>query len=227
MTPLESRLRAALAAVAQANEKISSADAAMAKLRAAIDDVTSHQSAVNALAIDDAQAFETWARAGDDTAPPAIDAAAHHAASLALIEAQKKAAAANSALTRIEAERTRARLHGEAEQKAILPLAAQIAIPARVQELLDEHAEYQTKLWHVAAQIDEAHKVLIEIADTMPKGGEEAREVHVLASKLWEEIRNRRQGTPAQVDEIRAAWRSAINATIDAHANNEMENEVA
>ena len=226
MSTLESRLRAALAAVAQANEKTTAADAAMAKLRDAIDEVPNLQGAVNALAIDDAAAFESWARAGDAAAPPAIDAAAHHAASLALIEAQKKAAAANSALTRIEAERTRARLHGEAAQKAILPLAAQIVLAARVPEVLAEAAELQTKIWHVAAQLDEARAVLFEVAETLPKGSEEAREVYVLAEKLWDEIRNGRQGAPADVNAIRASWMQEINTAIDA-ANNETENEVA
>jgi hypothetical protein len=226
LSTLESRLRAALAAVAQANEKTTAADAAMAKLRDAIDEVPNLQGAVNALAIDDAAAFESWARAGDAAAPPAIDAAAHHAASLALIEAQKKAAAANSALTRIEAERTRARLHGEAAQKAILPLAAQIVLAARVPEVLAEAAELQTKIWHVAAQLDEARAVLFEVAETLPKGSEEAREVYVLAEKLWDEIRNGRQGAPADVNAIRASWMQEINTAIDA-ANNETENEVA
>jgi hypothetical protein len=226
LSTLESRLRAALAAVAQANEKTTAADAAMAKLRDAIDEVPNLQGAVNALAIDDAAAFESWARAGDAAAPPAIDAAAHHAASLALIEAQKKAAAANSALTRIEAERTRARLHGEAAQKAILPLAAQIVLAARVPEVLAEAAELQTKVWHVAAQLDEARAVLFEVAETLPKGSEEAREVYVLAEKLWDEIRNGRQGAPADVNAIRASWMQEINTAIDA-ANNETENEVA
>jgi hypothetical protein len=53
-----------------------------------------------------------------------------------------------------------------------------------------------------------------QIADSLPKGSEEAREVHVLASKLWEEIRNRRHGTPAQVDEIRTSWMQEANRVL-------------
>jgi hypothetical protein len=48
-----------------------------------------------------------------------------------------------------------------------------------------------------------------------------------LAEKLSNEIRNRRQGYPADVNAIRAAWMQEINATIDAHANETITTENA
>jgi hypothetical protein len=222
LTDLSQRLRAAVQTVAQANTKTASADAALAKLRAAIDDVPSHQSAVNALAIDDAAAFESWARAGDDAAAPVIDAAAHDAARKALVVAQAKASAAAAALQRIERARTEARAHGEAAQKAIAPLAYQIVLPKRVSELLDELAEIQTAVWHKLAQVEEAHALLIAAAETLPKGSAESHEVYVTAEKLAGEIRQRKHSSrPADANAIRASWLQEIDAAIVAASNEE------
>jgi hypothetical protein len=223
LSTLESRLRAAVQAVASANEKTTAADAAMARLRAAIEAVPQHQGAINSLANADSAAFEQWAKTGEGEAP-AIDAAAHDAARQALVAAQAKASAATAALQRIEQERMKARAHGEAAQKAIAPLAYQIVLPKRVSELLDELAEIQTAVWHKLAQVEEAHAYLIAAAETLPKGSAESHEVYVTAEKLAGEIRQRKHSSrPADANAIRASWLQEIDAAIDAHANNEME----
>jgi chromosome segregation ATPase len=224
LTTLESRLRSAVQAVASANTKLQDADKSIALLTKTIEDLPQHAGAVNSLATADAQAFEAWARAADDSEPPQIDAAAHDAARVALAGAQAKAAAATSALRKIEAERMQARTYGEAAQAAIEPLAAQIAIAKRVPELLAEAAELWTQVWHKQAQLEEAHPLLISVADRLPKGSQEAREVYEFASRLFDEIRQHgRGGKPADAVAIRAEWFKEINATIDAHANNETE----
>jgi hypothetical protein len=221
------RLRSAITAVTESNAKLQAADASIALLNAAVDAIPALQGEVNALANLDANAFEQWAKAADGSEPPVIDADAHHAANIALVSAQKKSQAAASALTRIEQERTKARAYGEAAQAAIMPLATQIVISERVPELLAEAAEIQTKLWHMTAKFDDAYDLLISTAETLTKGGEEAREVYTLAEKVGNEIRNRRQGFPADVNAIRRDWMQEINATIEAHANETTENEIA
>jgi hypothetical protein len=227
MNDITSRLRSAITAVNESNMKLQAADQSIALLTAAIDAVPNLQGEVNALANADTNAFEEWAKAADGSDPPAIDADAHHAATMALVAAQKKGQAAASALTRIEADRMKARNYGEAARSAITPLAAQIVISKRVPELLAEATELQTKVWHLTAQFDDAYALLITFAESLPKGSEEAREVYQLAEKLGNEIRNRRQGHPANVNAIRAAWMQEVNATIDAHANEAITTENA
>jgi hypothetical protein len=214
LNTLHDRLAAALKAVAASNEKITATDAAMAKLRAAIDEVPQHQGALNALAIADAAAFETWARAGDDTAPPAIDAQAHDDARKALVEAQAKASAATAALGRIERARTEAFARGDAAQKAILPLASQIILAARVPEVLAEVETLRVRLRHKSAVADSAHTLLIEIAETLPKGSEESREVYVLAEKLGAQLRATYELPQVDDAAVRASWLTEINAAI-------------
>jgi hypothetical protein len=218
---LDTRLRAAIQAVTESNAKLQAADQSISLLTAAIDAVPNLQGEVNALANLDANAFEAWAKANDGSEPPTIDAEKHHAASLALVAGQKKAQAATSALTRFEADRTKVRTYGEAAQAAITPLAAQIVLSERVPEIIAEAAELQTKLWHASAQLDEAYALAIIFAESLPKGSAEAREIYEMAEKLANEIRQRNQGRPAHVNEIRAAWMQEINETIDAHANTE------
>jgi len=225
VTDTTTRLRSAITAGAESNAKLQAADQSIALLNAAIDAVPNLQGEVNALANLDANAFEQWAKAADGSDAPTIDADAHHAASLALIAAQKKAMAATSALQRIEQERSKTRAYGEAAQAAIMPLAAQIVIAARVPEIIAEATELQTKLWHATAKFDDAYALLIATAEALPKGSAEAHEVYTLAEKLGNEIRNRRQGFPAIVNEIRAAWMQEINAVIDEHANETTETE--
>jgi hypothetical protein len=188
------RLRSAITAVNESNAKLQAADPSIALLTAAIDAVPNLQGEVNALANLDANAFEEWARAADGSDAPTIDAGAHHAANLALIAAQKKASAAASALTRIEQERSKVRAYGEAAQAAITPLAAQIAIPERVYEIIAEATDLQTRLWRASARLDDAHALLISTAESLPKASPESREVYTLAEKLGNEIRQRRQG---------------------------------
>ena len=194
-------------------------------LNAAIDAIPSLQSDVNALSNLDAAAFEAWAKANDGSDAPAIDAEKHHAANLALVSAQKKAAAATSARSRLEEERTKVHNYGVAAKKAIHPLAAMITMSKMVPELLAEAAELQTQLWHKTAQFDDAYDLLIATAESMQKGSPEAKEIYDLAEKLGTEIRNRTQGRPAMVHEVRAAWLAEINSTIDANTTINEENE--
>jgi hypothetical protein len=222
VTDTTARLRLAITAVTETNKKLQHADQSIALLTGAIDAIPALQGEVNALANADTNSFEQWAKAADGSEPPVIDAEKHHAANIALVSAQKKSQAAASALTRIEQERSKFRAYGEAAQAAIPALAAQITISKRVPELLAEAAEHQTKLWHLTAQFDDAYGLLISTAETLPKGGEEAREVYTLAEKLGNEIRNRRQGIPANVNAIRAAWIADINALITSTSENEI-----
>jgi hypothetical protein len=219
------RLKSAITAVNESNAKLQAADQSIALLTAAIDAVPNLQGEVNALANADANAFEQWAKAaGYGSDEPTIDADAHHKASLALVSAQKKAMAATSALSRIEQERMKTRTYGEAAQAAIPALAAQIAISKQVPEIIAEATDLQTRLWHASARLDDAYGLLISTAETLPKGSAEAYEVYTLAEKFGNEIRNRRQGFPANVNAIRAAWVQDINAAIEA-ANNEEDSK--
>jgi hypothetical protein len=221
MNDITSRLRSAITAVNESNMKLQAADQSIALLTAAIDAVPNLQGEVNALANADTNAFEEWAKAADGSEPPTIDADAHHAANLALVSAQKKAMAATSALTRIEAERTKVRTYGEAAQAAITPLASQIVLAKRIPEIIAEATDLQTKLWHASGQLDEAYALAIIFAESLPKGSEEAREIYTMAEKLGNEIRQRRQGYPADVNAIRAAWIADINALITSTMDNQ------
>jgi hypothetical protein len=225
LNDLSTRLRAAIVAVNESNQKLQAADQSIGLLNAAIDAIPSLQGECNALANADVNSFEAWAKAADGSDAPVIDADAHHAASLALVAGQKKSQAASAALTRIEQERTKARAYGEAAQAAITPLAAQIAFTKRVPEIIAEATDLQTKLWHASAQLDEAYALAIIFAESLPKGSEEARAVYTMAEKLSNEMRNRRQGIPADANAIRRAWNVEIGAVIDAHANETTENE--
>ena len=214
-TELHGRLKAAIAAVNEANEKTAAHDVAIARLRDAIDAVPQHQGAVNALANADAQAFERYAREGGDV--PTIDAKAHDKARIALAGAQAKAQAASAALRKIEDERVKAHQHGEAAQAAIYPLAAQIAIAKRLPELLAELGELQTLFWQKAAQVEEVRPLLYAVADALPKGSAEAHELLVFAEKISNQIREHGTGgKPADVVNIRTAWAADIDATIEA-----------
>jgi hypothetical protein len=227
VTDTTARLRLAITAVTETNKKLQHADQSIALLTGAIDAIPALQGEVNALANADTNSFEQWAKAADGSEPPTIDAEKHHAANLALVSAQKKAHAAASALSRIEQERSKVRSYGEAAQAAITPLAAQIVIAKRVPELIAEAAELQTQVWHKTAQFDDAYALLITFAESLPKGSAEAREIYTMAEKLGNEIRLRRQGYPADVNAIRRDWMQEINATIEAHANETTENEIA
>jgi hypothetical protein len=227
MNDITSRLRSAITAVTESNAKLQAADQSIALLTSAIDAVPNLQGEVNALANADTNAFEHWAKAADGSEPPTIDADAHHAAALALVAGQKKAQAATSALTRIQDERMKARAYGEAATAAIQPLAAQIVISKQVPEIIAEATDLQTKLWHASAQLDEAYALAIIFAESLSKGSEEAREIYTMAEKLGNEIRQRRQGYPADVNAIRRDWTQEIHATIDAHANENITTENA
>jgi hypothetical protein len=213
-TNIESRLRAALAAVAQANTKTQAADAAMGRLNEAISAVPEYQGAVNALAIDDAQAFEVWARAGDDTAPPAIDAQAHDAARVALAGAQAQAAAATSAMTRIEADRSKARAHGESAQAAIFPLALLATLETGFGPLVDEVIEHRKRMSTASHRIDTALQLLVDTS----KGADEhtRRELLVAMEKFSTDSRRANEFAQIDRDQLRTELHQKINATIDA-----------
>jgi hypothetical protein len=213
LTTLNDRLRSALVAVAQSNEKTQAADVAMAKLNDAISAVPQHQSAVNALAIDDAQAFETWARAGDDTPPPAINAQAHDDARVALAGAQAKAAAATAALQRIEADRTKARTHGEAAAAAIYPIALLVTLETEFSPLVDEVIEHRKRMSTASHRIDTALQLLVDAS----KGADEhtRRELLVAMEKFSEDSRRANELSQIDRDQLRAELHQKINATID------------
>jgi hypothetical protein len=91
-----------------------------------------------------------------------------------------------------------------------------------VPEIIAEATDLETRVWHLTAQFDDAYDLLIATAESLPKASPESREVYALAEKLGTEIRNRRQGSPANVNAIRAAWIADINALITSTTENEI-----
>jgi hypothetical protein len=225
---LHTRLAAALRAITETDTKISGLDEAMARLSDAIADANSKQGAVNALASADAVAFERYARDGGDV--PVVDSSAHHAAQLQLISAQKTAAAANAALSKLEGERALASALGQSARAAITPLALQLVFPDMVKRLADEAIALRDEARRKSTMIDEAYAITIETAELFEKGSPTALELYRFAEGL--NAHTRRTHELAQIDKasVRAEITSALNDAIvaaQAELNTDKDNDIA
>jgi hypothetical protein len=217
---LHERLASAIAAVNDTNTKLVAHDAAIAKLNASIDSVPQHQGAVNALANDDAAAFEAYAR-GDTDDEPTIDAKAHDKARQALAGAQAKAAAARTALAKIEGERSKVRAYAVKAQSAIYPIATQITLASIVPTLIQETKALREQARAKSTKIDEAVAVLAELTDSL-KGSDLQREVSILMTELSTQTRASYEFAPVDAKALRAELMVAVNQTID-NANTQKE----
>jgi hypothetical protein len=216
-TQLHERLAAAIAAVNETNTKLQAHDAAIARLNATIDAVPNLQGDLNALAADDAAAFERFARDGGDE--PVIDAKAHDKARIALVAAQAKAAAARTAMAKIEAERAKASAHGVAAQAAIRPLAMQIALAPIFEAAIDEAMKHRIAARDISTKADEALALLAALVDSLPNPSDERREVSILMTELSTKTRVTYEIPPTDTAAIRRELNDAISAVIDANTN--------
>jgi predicted Zn-dependent peptidase len=217
MNTTHEQLRAALARVTESNDRAATAERSIGLLTSTIESVEPLQEALDALTLQDAAAFEAWARAADGSDAPEVDVAAHDAARLALVAAQARAAAVSGPLNKLLAEKDAANHSASHATASIGPLGLLATMETRVPELQAQLRELRSGIIEKQTQIDAARALLIDYAESLKETSPNSpvlRDLYRLDEQFG--IENKRGYELPTFDPIgfRASWTQAINQTI-------------
>jgi hypothetical protein len=214
-----SRLRAALTRVTESNDRAEAAERSIARLNSTASAVAPLQEKLDALTLQDAAAFDAWARAGDGSEAPEVDVAAHDAARLSIVAAQARAAAIAGPLATLQQG---AALIDAAKAKAeIGPLGLHATLSTAVPTLLAELSDLRSAIVTKSTQVDVARALLIDSAEALKAEAPNSpavSQLYTLNEKLGEAQRAGYEVQSGDDKAIRDEWTKAVNRTIQENA---------
>jgi hypothetical protein len=215
-SPARARLAECHAARREAEAKIAAANESMARLAGHEEAVAAVRSELTAIDIADAAAVTAWAKSGEGAAPT-TDVERREAISRALSQAESQARAAATARAALSAD-----IESAGQPLAGIQTWTTVSIAQIVCEdtapLLADVVKLQQALAGKIEQIKQMRDFIYSVAERLPKGGEEAREVYVVGNALDADLQLAMSAREAPLDAsvaARAALREFVAGLAD------------